>query len=71
MRLFHSEMLQTLERQPSRSPRGPVYGSRYDRRAQRTRVPALALEFPPEPVGITIETPRDILFRIADLERAA
>ena len=71
MRLFQSEMLPASdEYRPTRSYRQPAYGSRYDRRAPRAHVPALALEPLPEPIGVAA-SPREVLFRIAEFDRAA
>ena len=72
MRLFHSEMLHTADpHRPTRSYRQPAYGARYDRRAPRAHVPALALEPVPDAKGAVPASPREILFRIAAFDRAA
>ena len=71
MRLFHSEMLHTIEATPTDRYRGPAYGARYDRRARRTGVPAPRPEpEPARPIALA-DAPRDILFRLAELDCAA
>lgn len=72
MRLFQSEMLHPSdESRPARTYRQPTYGGRYDRRAPRARVPTLALESAPEATSTAPASSREILFRIAEFDRAA